>query len=406
MVNKPILVVGGGISGVTTAVELAEAGKEVILVEKETYLGGNVIKMNNYFPKLCPPSCGLEINFRRIKQNSRIKYYTSSTVVDVSGEKGDFSVQIKTSPQYVKNNCTACGKCVEVCPEERLDEFNYGMTKTKAIYLPHEMAFPMKYSIDNKYCKKESCNKCVEVCDYNAIDFSAKEETIELNVHSLVFATGWKNYDAEKIDNLNYSSSADIVSNVELERLLAPNGPNKGKLLRPSDQKEPKEIVFAQCAGSRDENHLPYCSAVCCSASLKHALNILEIVPDCKIKICYIDLRVSGRNEDFLNKVKNKKNIQLIKGKAGKVYLTEDKKLIVEAEDIEHSKKMKHEADMVILATGIVPEKLDLNLEASKDGFFNPKQKDGIYFASCCKNPMDVSASVKDATSAALRAIQ
>lgn len=405
--QKPILIVGGGISGITATVELAEAGREVILVEQKPYLGGNVVKMNNYFPKLCPPACGLEINFRRIRQNSRIKYYVSSVVSNISGEKGNFSVQINTTPQYVKNTCTACGKCVEACPEERPDEFNYGLTKTKAIYLPHEMAFPMKYSIGDEYCKKEACNKCVEVCSYNAIDFSAQEEETVVGASSVIFATGWHNFDAAKLENLNYLSSKNIVTNVEFERLLAPNGPGKGKLLRPSDQAEPKEIVFVQCAGSRDENYLPYCSAVCCSASLKHALTIQEKLPNCKVKIFYIDLRVSGRNEDFLKKVEQHKNIELIKGKVGKVEENPtNKKLVVEAEDVQKGVKLKHEADLVVLATGIVPHQLPGNLIINQEGFLTSEQQEGICAVSCSKSPMDVTSSVKDATAGALKAIQ
>ena len=405
--NKPILIIGGGISGITAAVELAEAGKEVILVEKKAYLGGNVVKMNNYFPKLCPPVCGLEINFRRIRQNPRIKYYTSSVVTNISGEKGNFSVQVTTAPQYVKNTCTACGICTEVCPEEIPDEFNYNFTKTKAIYLPHEMTFPVKFHIDDQSCKKESCNKCVEVCEYNAIDFSVQEEKTIMEVSSVIIASGWKNFDAAKLDNLNYLSSEDIVSNVELERLLAPNGPGKGKLLRPSDNTEPKEIAFVQCAGSRDENHLPYCSAVCCSASLKHALTIQEKLPDSRIKIFYIDLRVSGRNEDFLKKVEENKNIELIKGKVGKVEKTDDgQHLIVEAEDISIGRKVKYEADLVVLATGIVPLADAGLFITDQNGFIDRNQKEGIYAAACCNKPMDVSSSIKDATSAALKAIQ
>ncbi|MBT6764736.1 MAG: CoB--CoM heterodisulfide reductase iron-sulfur subunit A family protein, partial [Prolixibacteraceae bacterium] len=383
------------------------AGREVILIEKQAYLGGNVIKMNSYFPKLCPPSCGLEINFRRIRQNPRIKYYTSSTVEGISGEKGNFSVRIKTSAQYVKNNCTVCGDCVSVCPVERMDEFNYNLSKTKAIYLPHEMAFPMKFTIDNEYCKKESCNKCVEVCTYNAIDFSVEEKENVLDVQSVIFATGWHNYDASKLDNLNYLSSENILTNVEFERLLAPNGPTEGKLLKPSDQSVPGEVVFVQCAGSRDENHLPYCSAVCCSASLKHALTIREKLPDCKVKIFYIDLRVSGRNEDFLNKVKQEKNIELIKGKVGKVELNhENNKLVVEAEDIQNGIKLKHETDMVVLATGIEPHNLPLDINTNSWGFLANGQEKGLVAVSCSKKPMDVSSSVKDATAAALKAIQ
>jgi quinone-modifying oxidoreductase, subunit QmoA len=403
---KPVLVIGGGISGVTTAVEIAEVGKEVILIEKMPYLGGNVVKFNNYFPKLCPPTCGLEINFRRIKQNTRIKYFTSTEVQEISGEKGDFKVKLKTAPQYVKNNCTACGKCVEVCPEERSNEFNYGFTKTKAIYLPHEMAFPYKFNIDDEFCKKESCNKCAEVCEYNAIDLSAKEEIKEIEVRSIVTATGWKNYDASKIENLNYSTSKNIITNVEFERFIATNGVGENKLLRSSDNTEPKKIAFVQCAGSRDENHLPYCSAVCCSASLKHALNIQKIYPKSEVKIFYIDMRVSGRNEDFLVKVQDTKNIELVKGKVGKITEAENNNLILEAEDILSGRKIKYEADMVVLATGIVPSDINVNLNKDENQFIKDEQIEGIIPVACSRKPMDVSASVKDATAAALKAIQ
>jgi len=405
--NKPILVVGGGISGITAAVELAEAGKKVVLIEKKAYFGGHVVKMNNYFPKLCPPACGLEINFRRIRQNSRIKYYTTSSVVNISGERGNFLVQIKTDAQFVKNNCTACGECVNVCPVDRPDEFNYNLSKTKAIYLPHEMTFPLKYSIDNEYCKKESCKLCVEVCKYNAIDFSIKEEEKVLEVQSIVFATGWQNFDASKLENLNYSLSENIVTNVELERMLASNGLLGGRLLKPSDRSETKDISFVQCAGSRDDNHLMYCSAVCCSASLKHALNIVEKSPQTKVKIFYIDLRVSGRNEDFLERVKKEKNIELIKGKVGRVFPnSENGKLEIEVEDIHKGIKLKHQSDVVVLATGIVPNQIAVQLDKNAVGFLTENQKSGITAVACSKKPMDVSASVKDATAAALKAVQ
>ena len=194
---------------------------------------------------------------------------------------------------------------------------------------------------------------------------------------------------------------------MEFERLLAPNGPGQGALLRPSDNEPPKEIVFVQCAGSRDENHLPYCSAVCCSASLKHALTLQEKLPESKVKIFYIDLRVSGRNEDFLNRVKEHRNIDLIKGKAGRIEVDSvSKKLIVEAEDILKGVKKRHEADMVILATGIVPHKFSDMVTKNEYGFLAAKQQDGIFAISCSKQPMDVSSSVKEATAAALRAIQ
>ena len=185
--KKHILVVGGGISGITTTIEIAEVGHQVTLLEELPYFGGKVAQVNQYFPKLCPPYCGLEINFKRIKQNPRVTLYNSSAVESVSGSKGNFTVKIKRSPEYVNDNCTACGECIDVCPEERPNLFNYGLDQTKAIYMPHEMAFPWRYSIDDKYCKKESCNKCVEVCKYDAIDLNAKENIFEMLLRTAEF---------------------------------------------------------------------------------------------------------------------------------------------------------------------------------------------------------------------------
>ena len=406
MSKKPILIIGGGISGITAAVEIAETGHEVILIEEQPMLGGNVLKMNNYFPKFCPPTCGLEINFRRIRQNPRITCYTSTTVTEIKGEKGNFNVVLESAPLYVKNNCTACGKCTEVCPEIRPDTFNYGFGETKAIYLPHEMAYPMKYTIDENFCKKEKCSKCKDVCDYDAIDLYAGKTITRIKVSSVIVTTGWENYNATGIDNLHYSDYENVVTNIEFERLLALNGPGGKDVNRPSDKAIPKDIVFVQCAGSRDENHLPYCSAVCCSASLKHALTLQEKYTDIKVKIFYIDLRVTGRNEDFLEKAIQNKNIELIKGKvAGIEEIKDNKNLIVEAEDILSGKKIKHETQMVVLATGIVPNCKIPGISTNNNGFLT-ETIDGIYSAACCKKPMDVSSSVKEATAAALKAIQ
>ena len=399
--TKPVLIIGGGISGITSAVELAETGQE-----KEAYLGGNVIRMNNYFPKLCPPSCGLEINFRRIKNSSRISLMTQTEVREIIGEKGDFVARLESKPEYINDNCTSCGKCAEVCPAERNNAFDLNLSKTKAAYLSHEMAFPDKYVIDGDVCLGEACNKCREVCEYDAINLKAEATGKSIEVSSVIVASGWENYDANKIENLHYSEFSNIVTNLEFERLISPSGPGKGKLERPSDKKLPKEIAFVQCAGSRDENHLPYCSSVCCSASLKHALNIQEKYPDAKVKIFYIDLRVTGRNEDFLARVQENKNIELIKGKVAAVSEGENGNLILEAEDILSGRKIKYNAEMAVLATGIVPSLQNFDLNRNPKGFGNLEQKDGIYISGCAKKPMDVSACVKDSTSVALKAIQ
>ncbi|RMG04132.1 MAG: CoB--CoM heterodisulfide reductase iron-sulfur subunit A family protein, partial [Nitrospirae bacterium] len=278
--DKTVLVVGGGISGITATLETAEAGTKAVIVEKNPYLGGRVAQLYRYFPKLCPPYCGLELNFRRIKENPSISYYTLAEVEDISGGPGNFRVKVRQKPRFVNEKCTACGACVEACPVERPNDFNFGMDNTKAIYLPHDLAFPMRYVIDGSVCKGKSCAKCVEACKYGAIDLDMKDQSIEIEVGSIVFATGWNPYDATKMDNLAFGKVKNVITNMMMERLSAQNGPTKGRILRPSDGKEAQNVAFVQCAGSRDENHLNYCSAICCMASMKQATYLREKNPD------------------------------------------------------------------------------------------------------------------------------
>jgi len=402
--RKPVLVVGGGMSGLTAAVEIAEAGREVILLEELPYLGGQVIRMNNYFPKLCPPACGMEINFRRIRQNRRIKVMTGSTLQTLEGVKGNYSATIIRKPRYVSDRCTACGECSALCPVEIPDSFNAGFSSRKAISLSHDMAFPMTYHLDDTACLMDDCKKCVDACTYGAIDLHASEEKIGIEISAVIWATGWQSYDVSKISELKYNQSPDILTNTEFERLLASAGPGKSQLLRPSDGKPVKEVVFVQCAGSRDENHLPYCSAVCCTASMKHALNVVNMVPDSQCTICYIDLRVSGRNEDFLAKAEAHERISLKRGKVAKI-VTGGEKIEAVAEDSLSGKKISYMADLVVLATGLVPNSGTIGLEKNDYGFV-VRDIEGVYASGCICKPMDVSASVKDVTSKALKTIQ
>ncbi|AFQ43656.1 CoB--CoM heterodisulfide reductase iron-sulfur subunit A family protein [Desulfosporosinus meridiei] len=405
MAHKSILVVGGGVSGLTAAIEASEAGSEVYLVEQKSYLGGRVAQMNQYFPKLCPPNCGLEINFKRIKQNPRIKFFTLSEIEKIDGVEGDYTVTVKSNPRYVNHNCTACGKCTEACPAERANEFNYGMGKTKAIYNAHEFAFPMKYVIDGSACLGAECGKCVAACEYGAIELDMSAKSFNLNVGSIVWATGWEPYDAQKVDYYGFGRHQNVITNVMMERLAASNGPTAGKILRPSDGKEVKTIAFVQCAGSRDENHLPYCSGVCCMASLKQATYVKAASPDAKVYMFYIDVRAMGKHEDFYTKVQD--DINMIKGKVGEISEDpETKDLIVQVENQLTGEIMKETVDMVVLATGMAPSTssaLD-TISYDEDGFI--VSQPGIFGAGCAKKPLDVSSSVKDSTSAALKAIQ
>jgi quinone-modifying oxidoreductase subunit QmoA len=408
--TKDILIVGGGISGITTAVEAAEVGYEVTLLEKNSYLGGRVTQLNKYFPKLCPPSCGLEINFRRIKNNPRIKFHTLAEVEKISGSEGDFDVTVKFSPRYVNENCNACNACVEACPVERPNEFNFGMDKTKAIYLPHEFAFPLKYVIDDKFCKKDGCTKCVEACKYNAIDLNMKPQSISLKAGSIVWATGWNPYDAAKIDNLGFGKYQNVIINMMMERLAAKNGPTNGKIIRPSDGKEVKKVAFALCAGQRDENLLPYCSSICCLASMKQATYIREQYPESEVFIIYTDIRAPGRYERLYKKIRQDEKIKFIKGKVAKI--EEDpatKDLTVIAEDPNTGQKVQEKVELVVLSTGIVPTALESKIPADiaydEYGFISGTSS-GMYAAGCGRKPMDVYSSVQDATAGALKAIQ
>ncbi len=408
MGNGAILVVGGGIAGVTAAVEAAEVGCEVILVEKSPTLGGRVSQLRYYFPKLCPPACGLEINYRRIKTNPRIKVYTLTEVLSISGEAGNYKVRLKKYPRYVNENCTACGECEKVCQGEVDNEFDFGLSKRKAIYLPSPIAFPYRYVLDKNALAPGDLERIKEVCKYNAIDPDMSEEEFEVEAHAIIWATGWKPYDATKLDNLGFGKFKNVITNMQLERMASPWGPTGGEIVRPSDGKPPKRVAFVQCAGSRDVNHLPYCSYICCLASLKHSLYLAEKNPDCECLIFYIDIRTPGRYEKFLKRAENEAKITFIKGKVAKVEEepgTEN--LIVTAEDTLTGKKVHEKVDLVVLAIGMEPASKEVDipgLPKDENGFV--VEQGGIIPCGCAKMPLDVMVSNETATGAVIKALQ
>lgn len=409
-----VLVIGGGISGITAAIEASEAGCDVVLVEKNACLGGRVARMNQYFPKLCPPTCGLEINLRRIRTSPKIRCLTLSQAEKISGGPGRYQATVRRDPRGVNGKCTACGACVDVCPVERPDEFNAGMSTTRAIYLPFDMAYPMQYAIDNAHCTGASCGKCVEACPYGAIDLEMKADTIEVEAGAVIWATGWEPFDAGKIDGLGFGTYPNVITNVMMERLAAPNGPTEGKIRRPSDGKEIESIAFVQCAGSRDENYLKHCSGVCCMGSLKQTRYVREQYPDAEIHVFYIDIRSPGRLEDFYAETQKDEKIHLIKGKVAKIVEGATRgDLVVEAEDTLSGVRVKREVNLVVLATGIVPSENDLQFELNGDlqrdehGFLtNDQPLPGLLAAGCAKRPVEVGACVRDATGVALKALQ
>ncbi len=409
--KKKVLVIGGGFSGLTAAVETAEAGFEVVIVEKTPFLGGRVTQLNKYFPKLCPPNCGLEINFKRIKNSADITVYTLAEVEKISGSEGNYDVAVKLNPRFVNDKCVGCNACNEACPVEMPNEFNFGLDKTKAAYITHNQAFPFKYVIDGKYCKGKACAKCAEACKYDAINLDMKPETVNLNVASVVLATGWDPYDVTKLDILGGGQIKNVITNMQMERLASPNGPTGGKILRPSDGKEPKNIAFVQCAGSRDENHLPYCSYICCMASLKQATYLREQYPDSKVRIFYIDIRTPGRYEQFYWKVKEDPGVTLTKGKVARITEAAGGDVEVVVEDVLAGNKITEKYDMVVLAAGMVPStkaaKIPGEISYTHEGFVVPSfLKKGMFAVGTLKSPVDVARSVQDATGAAIKTIQ
>jgi len=409
-----VLVIGGGITGVTAAIEASQAGCDVLLVEKEPYLGGRVAKSHQYFPKMCPPSCGLEINFRRLRTDAHIRYMALSEVEKITGAPGCYKVTIRRHPRGVTNRCTVCGECVEACPVERPNEFNAGMGTTQAIYLPYEMAFPQQFVIDYSVCPGKECGKCVPACPYDAIDLDMKPKVEEVEVQAVIWATGWEPFDAGKIEGLGFGKHANVITNVMLERLAAQGGPTAGRIVRPSDQKEIESVAFVQCAGSRDDNYLKHCSGVCCMGTLKQVRYVREQYPDARIYVFYIDIRAPGRLEDFFAAVKQDEKLELIKGKVAKI--SEDSgsgDMVVEAEDTLSGNRVSQYVDMVVLATGIVPNHADVSVEVNgglrrdEHGFLMSDQPlAGSFAAGCAKRPLDVASCVRDATGVALKALQ
>jgi len=404
---KPMLVVGAGIAGITAALEASEAGRDVVLVEREPAVGGRVLRSYHYFPKLCPPSCGMEINTRRLERSPRVRVLTDCRVTKAAPSDGGWHVTLTHAPAWVNDHCTACGDCSNVCPAKVSDPFNLGMNEVPAVRLPFPNAWPRRFTLDRPACPPD-CRACFEACKYNAIDLAATEREEVVDVGAVVVATGWHPYPLTKLPELGGGLFPNVISNVQMERLAAPSGPTGGKIVRPSDGQPPKQVAFVQCAGSRDVKHLPYCSSVCCLASLKQALYVREQLPETGVTVYYIDRRTPGRNEEMLTRVAATSGVKLIKGKVGKVEPNGDGGLRLRLEDVASGRLLSAEADLVVLATGMVPnlsaDGLPFPVQKDEDGFCLDSPESGLCVAGVARRPEDVAASVRDATGAAARA--
>ena len=417
------LVIGGGIAGIQTSLDIADTGFKVYLVEKQPSIGGHMMQLDKTFPTLDCSACILTPKMSDVGNHPNIELHTYSEVVDVKGYVGNFQVTIKKKPRYIiEEKCNACGLCVPYCPVEMPDPFNMNFSKIKCLYIPFPQAVPSKYVIDPTHCRytlKRECKQCELVCkDLKAINLKQKEQLIQVEVGTIIVATGFDIFDPILKPELGYGLYPNVITGLEFERLSSASGPNLGDLL--IHGKKPKEVVFIQCVGSRDKSlGNEYCSRVCCMYTAKQAHLVREKIPDATITIFYMDVRAFGKGfEEFYDRVKQE-GVIYRRGNVAEVFKRKNR-LIVRAEDTLLGQPIELEADLVVLAVGMVPSKDSpgvaqlLKLSQSADKFFleaHPKLRpvdtasDGIFLAGCCQGPKDIPDTVAQASAAAARAL-
>lgn len=434
--TKRALVIGGGIAGITAALDIADAGFPVDIVEKDYTVGGKMARLDKTFPTLDCASCIVTPKMTEVSQNSNIRILSYSEVADVKGYIGNFEVDIKRHPRFVdETKCTGCGACIEKCPNKKVpNAFNLNLDNCKAINIPFAQAVPKVAAINADYClhmkglkngKDNVCGFCEKACTAGAINFNQKEEILTEKYGAIIVATGYNPISLEKFDEYAYSQSPDVVSSLEFERLCNASGPTNGHLLRPSDGKEPKNIVFVQCVGSRcsadsTKGH-EYCSKICCMYTAKHAILTRDHYPDTNITVFYIDVRTPGKNfDEFYRRAVEQYGVHYIKGQVGKVTPLSDGTLDVQGSDLILNKQVHIKADMVVLAASIEADKtarpLATMLTTSMDNndFFleahaklRPVESPtaGIFLAGCCQGPKDIPETVAQSSGAAAKAI-
>jgi heterodisulfide reductase subunit A len=420
------VVIGGGIAGVQAALDLANASIHVYLVEKTPSLGGRMAQLDKTFPTNDCAMCILSPKLVEVQRHPNIDVLVNSEVVECRGKEGNFKVKVVKHARFVdEKKCTGCGVCAEKCPKKIPSEFDLGMTQRKAIYTPFPQAVPLIYTIDSENCiyfKKGICRICEKNCKSKAVDFKQKDREIKLDVGSIIVATGYDQFKPNAIKEYGFDLYQNVITALEFERLLNASGPTEGRILRSSDGRVPKSITYIQCVGSRDENHQPYCSRVCCTYAIKEAMLAKEHENEIeKQNILYIDIRTFGKGfEEYYLRCKDEAEVNFIRGRVSEILEEpESKSLLIRYEDTEKGTFREITSDLIVLSSALIPsgsnEKLSeiLGIDLDENGFFKEREmggdpigtsKSGIFICGCAQGPKDIPDSVAQASAASAKA--
>jgi heterodisulfide reductase subunit A len=427
LIHQAVVVIGAGIAGIQASIDLAQMGFQVYLVERTPSIGGRMAQLDKTFPTNDCAICILAPKMIECAGHENVHLLTYSEVVDVEGQAGDFRVRVRRNPRYVDvERCTGCGECVEKCPRRVPDDFNVGLNRRRAIYLPFPQAVPRKMTIDADYClyltarEKGRCRLCEEVCQAGAIDWDQEPEIVELDVGAIVLATGFDPYDVSALGEYGFGTIPNVITGLQYERLVSASGPTGGELLRPSDGKHPHTVAFIQCVGSRDLNHNPYCSSVCCMFATKEAILANEHDPELRSCIFYTDLRAGGKRfQEYIARAKEEYQVTYIRGRPGSI--GEDSETgnpIVRYEDTTVRRLLEMEVDLVVLCQALVPRYGQqeiaglLGVVLDEHGFVHTPDRllrpvdtsvPGIFACGYCQSPQDIPESVAQASGVAAR---
>lgn len=415
------LVVGGGVAGMQAALDIANQGFKVYLVERSPSIGGRMAMLDKTFPTLDCSACILTPKLSEVARHPNIELMTYSEIGSVSGSAGNFRVKVRRKARYVREDlCSGCGDCEANCPVEVANEFDQGIGFRKAIYTLFPQATPNVFTVDKENCT--DCGRCVKVCERNAIDMDMKDKYVTLKVGAIVMATGFELFDVTQYPRLGYGMYPNVIHAMEFERLINAAGPTHGHLLRLSDGKKPKSIGFIQCVGARDvQKGVPYCSRVCCMYSIKNAVMALEHDPEAEVWVYYADIRAFGKGfEEFYEMAKSRFGVRFIRGRVAEVMEGKSSHdLVVKVEDTNTSQIQLIEHDLVVISPGVIPsEGMDtitkkMGIGQTDDGyieishtFFGPTVTNinGVFVCGCADGPKDIPDSVSAGSAAAMKA--